>query len=64
MAKGEAWKEWERNQTTTINVRLHKTHDADILDGLARAKEKGEPKITAIKRWVRMGIEFDKTEEE
>ncbi len=64
MAKGETWKTWERSQTTTINVRLHKTHDADILDGLARAKEKGEPKVTAIKRWARIGIEIDKHDEE
>ena len=59
MATGKTWKDWERENTTTINVRLHKTHDADILEGLERAKENGEPKISAIKRWARIGISVD-----
>ena len=60
MSKGETWKKWERENTTTLNLRLHHTHDADILDALEQARKNGEPKISAMKRWARIGIDSDK----
>lgn len=60
MAKGETWKKWEKENTTTLNVRLHNAHDADILDALEQARKDGEPKVSAIKRWARIGIDSDK----
>lgn len=63
MAKyGETWKKWERKNTTTLNVRLHHEHDADILDALEQARKGGEPKVSAIKRWARVGISVDNEE--
>lgn len=60
MAKGDTWKKWERENTTTLNVRLHNVHDADILDALEQARKGGEPKISAMKRWARIGIDSDR----
>ena len=61
MSKGETWKKWERENTTTLNLRLHHTHDADILDAVKKALDSGEESRGAVlKRWIRAGMELDK----
>ena len=59
MATGDTWKKWADENVVRVYVNLNRTNDADILEALENAKNSGEGKGTALKRWARIGIEAD-----
>ncbi len=52
MAETQARKEWTKENTTFVGLKLNKHTDKDILDAL-----EGKPKQTEIKRLIRMGLQ-------
>ena len=60
MGETEARKEWVKNNTVFIGMRLQKSTDADILEQLDRAAAVGVGKQTEIKRLIRIGLEAEK----
>ncbi|MBR0357519.1 MAG: hypothetical protein IJH54_08570 [Clostridia bacterium] len=57
MAKGETWKKWADDNIVRVYINLNRTNDADILEALDQVDE---PRGTALKRLVRLGIEAEK----
>ena len=54
MAKGETWKRWADDNIVRVYINLNRTNDADILAALEKS---GEPKGTAVKRLIRLGLD-------
>lgn len=52
MAESKAHREWAKQNTTFIGIKLNNKTDKDILDAL-----KGKPKQTEIKRLLRLAIQ-------
>lgn len=59
MSKGEAHKEWRKENQIRVTFYLNKQYDADIIQATSRAEREGEPRATAYKRWIRMGIQSE-----
>lgn len=51
MAETQAKRDWDRQNTTYVSLKLNRHTDADILGALA-----GKPKQTEIKRLIREGL--------
>lgn len=54
MAETQARKEWTKENTTFVGLKLNNRTDKDILEAL-----EGKPKQTEIKRLIRQGMEHD-----
>ena len=54
MAETQARKEWTKENTTFVGLKLNNRTDKDILDVL-----EGKPKQTEIKRLIRQGMKQD-----
>lgn len=54
MPDSEAKKQWTKENTVHISLKLNKRTDADILTEIA-----DKPKQTEIKRLIRLGIESE-----
>lgn len=54
MAETQARKEWTKENTTFVGLKLNNRTDKDILDAL-----EGKPKQTEIKRLIRQGMKQD-----
>ena len=54
MAETHARKEWTKENTTFVGLKLNNRTDKDILEALA-----GKPKQTEIKRLIRQGMKHD-----
>ncbi len=54
MAKGETWKRWADDNIVRVYINLNRTNDADIVEALEKS---GEPKGTAVKRLIRLGLD-------
>lgn len=55
MAETQARKEWTKENTTFVGLKLNNHTDRDILKALD-----GKPKQTEIKRLIRLGMEQSK----
>ena len=60
MPVSEARKQWEKENTVYIPMRLQKTTDADILKQLEGAAAIGIRRQTELKRLIRLGMEAEK----
>ena len=54
MAETQARKEWTKENTTFVGLKLNNRTDKDILEAL-----EGKPKQTEIKRLIRQGMKQD-----
>ncbi|MCI8921976.1 MAG: hypothetical protein HFE88_08970 [Acutalibacter sp.] len=54
MAETQARKEWTKENTTFVGLKLNNRTDKDILEAL-----EGKPKQTEIKRLIRQGMKHD-----
>ena len=54
MAETQARKEWTKENTTFVGLKLNNRTDKDILEAL-----EGKPKQTELKRLIRQGIACD-----
>ena len=54
MAESQARKDWTKENTTFVGLKLNNHTDKDILDALD-----GKPKQTEIKRLIRQGMKQD-----
>ena len=54
MAESQARKDWTKENTTFVGLKLNNHTDKDILDALD-----GKPKQTEIKRLIRQGMKND-----
>lgn len=54
MAETQARKEWTKENTTFVGLKLNNRTDNDILEAL-----EGKPKQTEIKRLIRQGMKHD-----
>ena len=59
MAETQARKEWTKENTTFVGLKLNNRTDKDILEAL-----EGKPKQTEIKRLIRQGLKRELTENE
>ena len=57
MAETQARKEWTKEHTTFVGLKLNNRTDKDILEAL-----EGKPKQTEIKRLIRQGVKQDQSE--
>jgi len=57
MAETQARKEWTKENTTFVGIKLNNRTDKDILEAL-----EGKPKQTEIKRLIRQGMKQDQSE--
>lgn len=57
MAETQARKEWTKENTTFVGLKLNNRTDKDILEALD-----GKPKQTEIKRLIREGMKHDTLE--
>lgn len=57
MAETQARKEWTKENTTFVGLKLNNRTDKDILDAL-----EGKPKQTEIKRLIRQGMKNNPSE--
>lgn len=57
MAETQARKEWTKENTTFVGLKLNNRTDKDILEVL-----EGKPKQTEIKRLIRQGMKHDSPE--
>jgi hypothetical protein len=55
MAETETRKEWTKQNTSFIGLKLNNNTDKDILQAI-----NGKPKQTEIKRLIRLGLERDR----
>lgn len=55
MADSKAKKEWEKNNTTFVGLKLNHNTDSDILEAL-----QGKQKQTEIKRLLRIALQGEK----
>ena len=58
MAETQARKEWTKENTTFVGLKLNNRTDKDILEAL-----EGKPKQTEIKRLIRQGMKREKPEQ-
>ena len=56
MAETQARKEWTKENTTFVGLKLNNRTDKDILEAL-----EGKPKQTEIKRLIRQGMKHDQS---
>ena len=59
MSKGEAHKEWLKENVMQITIRPNKKYDADIIQAITRAERNGESKSGAALRYIRLGIQSE-----
>lgn len=57
MAETQARREWTKENTTFVGLKLNNRTDKDILEAL-----EGKPKQTEIKRLIRQGMKQDQPE--
>ena len=55
MADSKAKKEWEKNNTTFVGLKLNHNTDSDILEAL-----QGKQKQTEVKRLLRIALQGEK----
>lgn len=58
MAETQARKDWTKENTTFVGLKLNNRTDRDILEAL-----EGKPKQTEIKRLIRQGMKQDPSEQ-
>lgn len=56
MAETQARKDWTKENTTFVGLKLNNRTDRDILEAL-----EGKPKQTEIKRLIRQGMKQEQT---
>ena len=56
MAETQARKDWTKENTTFVGLKLNNRTDKDILEAL-----EGKQKQTEIKRLIRQGMEYDQS---
>lgn len=61
MSKGEAHKAWRKENQIRVTIYLNKQYDADLIQAASRAEQEGEPRATAFKRWIRLGIRAEQS---
>lgn len=54
MADSEARKQWTKENTVFIGLKLNKRTDSDILSALGEGSKQGE-----IKRLIRLGLKYE-----
>ena len=57
MVETQARREWTKENTTFVGLKLNNRTDKDILEAL-----EGKPKQTEIKRLIRQGVKQDQSE--